>query len=353
MKKVWTYRIIFCLAFGLMTASAVAQRGNILSGFEQDSCSIGDAIQLKYTLILPKGSQVTEVDFSNYDTIVTATIFNLAMSDSTTSLSDYNDIENYDILDYGKWLAPNNQKITQTNDWQASNSGAMDTFENSVTFQFWEADYFLVPNPTFTINNQKIRNSGAAQIKIKAPDAEQITRDSTGLAEIKDIIREKENWLDYMLLYFIAGALLLVAGLVWFFWKRVPRDEAYIPSERVLPAHELALQALDELKQKELWQAGQVKEYYTEISYIVRNYLEGRFGIQALESTTSQITRQLHQKSFPKELQKNMNELLAGADIVKFAKGTPTEAFHNQTLQYAYDLVNQSIPKPIDESEAN
>ena len=87
---------------------------------------------------------------------------------------------------------------------------------------------------------------------------------------------------------------------------------------------------MDQLKEQKLWQRGLVKEFYSSLTDIVRVYLNGRFGVQAMESTTAEIMQMT--KNVPeidKDLRSNLQDLLERADFVKFAKAQ-AEANENE-----------------------
>ena len=121
------------------------------------------------------------------------------------------------------------------------------------------------------------------------------------------------------------------------------------PPKPKLPPHVIALQELEKLKGEQLWQQDKVKDYYTRLTDIVRVYIEDRFGVPAMESTTFEILADfkagdshLNAKAFS-ELQ----EILELADFVKFAKLTPYPDDNQKMLNNAYLFVNETIPAEI------
>jgi len=152
-----------------------------------------------------------------------------------------------------------------------------------------------------------------------------------------------EDFLPYGILTLVVAAL--AAG---YFYYRRRKKHAQEP-ERVIahiPPHEQALYALHDLEEKRLWQQGKLKEYYSEITEIVRKFFEGRFGIIALEMTSDEIMRQM--KSIPEAQPhwKEMNTFFLIADLVKFAKYESTPAEHENEMKWAYAIVQSMIPKP-------
>lgn len=119
----------------------------------------------------------------------------------------------------------------------------------------------------------------------------------------------------------------------------------------IVPSHELALQQLKALENKQLWQKGEVKAYHSELTRIIRAYLENRYGIQALEMTTEQILAQLNTLDFDADWNDRLREMLQAADLVKFAKAEPPSVFHERMMDYAVSFVEAT--KKVIEIEKN
>lgn len=107
-----------------------------------------------------------------------------------------------------------------------------------------------------------------------------------------------------------------------------------------MPPHILALQQLEKVKEESIWKDGKTKEYYSSISDSVRLYIEGRFGIQALELTTDEIVRAFKSQVVDAASKEKLQQLLVLSDFVKFAKVLPIEQEHTLALQNAFDFVN-------------
>jgi hypothetical protein len=106
------------------------------------------------------------------------------------------------------------------------------------------------------------------------------------------------------------------------------------------PAHIIALRELEKLKEEKLWEKGEIKNYYTRLTEILRQYLENRYKIYSLELTTGETLEALVKTGFKKDGTYNqLKTVLTGADLVKFAKYNP-EPHENQThYQSSLDFV--------------
>jgi hypothetical protein len=149
--------------------------------------------------------------------------------------------------------------------------------------------------------------------------------------------------------YLIALVLIGAACAAYLYWRtkrRAHRDEAIVVTPAVAP-HTLALMQLRELEEKRLWQQGRVKEYYSEVTEIIRRFLEGRFGIPALELTSDEVLQRLNVFDEADPVVKQLQLFLTTADLVKFARYEPTPAENGDELSIAYEIVRSLIPKPV------
>jgi hypothetical protein len=104
---------------------------------------------------------------------------------------------------------------------------------------------------------------------------------------------------------------------------------------------------LEKLRVKKLWQAGKMKEYHTELTDILRKYIEDRFRLMAMESTTSEILDDLQEKTgISKECRDILGKILSMADLVKFAKYAPLAEDHEGSMEYAIDFISRTYATP-------
>jgi hypothetical protein len=150
-----------------------------------------------------------------------------------------------------------------------------------------------------------------------------------------------------------SGIILLLAAAAFFgyrYWKRrrarrAAGGEAEVRPAR--PAHIIALEQLAVLKEKKLWEQGQVKEFYSEITEIFRRYLENRYSMMALEETTDEILAGMRKLRFPDRLLGDSERILRRADLVKFAKGTPIVREHEEMFIVVHDVVEKTKVAPM------
>ena len=158
-------------------------------------------------------------------------------------------------------------------------------------------------------------------------------------------------------LIWVILALLLIGGLIYYLKTRKKKEITEEEIIAALPPFEEALERLHKLDEKLLWQNNQVKQYYSELTEIIRAYIEKELKIPALESTTDELIETLRDFNDAKtietsrEIIKKLKELLSEADLVKFAKSKPLSHEIEEDRRDAEDVLNGLKPKPEEVEE--
>jgi len=175
--------------------------------------------------------------------------------------------------------------------------------------------------------------------------------------DIKDIVpaNESSDWWKYLL------GLVLIAGFgAFIYWYTKKRQKKTIEKEIYKTPIEKATSLLNNLEKKELWQHGEVKAYYSELTDIVRNYIEEAIEIPAMESTTSELIEGLKMVSQKKKMNlskdtfDNLLGVLKQADLVKFAKSKPLDfeiTEDRKKLERAIVTLDKAIPVVVESDE--
>ncbi|MCD0489281.1 hypothetical protein LPB86_13655 [Pedobacter sp. MC2016-14] len=201
----------------------------------------------------------------------------------------------------------------------------------------------MIPSFTFTTSTGTF-NTNALPLQVNAVKVDT----SKGVYDIKEPLAVKYNWVDWikdhiMAIELSALGLLLVIGLIWLLAKRKKsKPVVNAPAKPLIPIHQLALQKLQELKQSQLWQQNEMKLYHSSLTDILREYLEKRYQINALEQTTEEIFKSLRNKDISDDDRKNLKELLVLADLVKFAKEKPLSTENEQSMESAINFIKNT-----------
>lgn len=176
--------------------------------------------------------------------------------------------------------------------------------------------------------------------------------------DIKDIAPAENpigNWWKYLL---IIALIIGIAAFIYWFLKK--RQEKKLQEAIIKTPIEKATTLLDTLEKKELWQKGEVKAYYSELTDIARNYIEEAIEIPAMESTTSELIQGLRAASVKKkmtlsqEIIENLERVLKQADLVKFAKSKPLDfeiTEDRNKIQKVILTLDKSIPVAVEVEE--
>lgn len=176
--------------------------------------------------------------------------------------------------------------------------------------------------------------------------------DSTDMAitDIKGIYKAPIWWWGILrwVLLALAIAGIGVGGyyLITYLQSRARKSEdEVLPAEPLRPAEEVALEKLDAIREQKIWQTGQVKEYHTQLTDVVREYIARRFEVSSVEQTSDETLRAMRGLlSDKKELYESLREMLTLADLVKFAKWTATPDENEKSLRSAYTFVKETTP---------
>ncbi|MCB0518158.1 MAG: hypothetical protein H6577_06300 [Lewinellaceae bacterium] len=238
--------------------------------------------------------------------------------------------------------------------WDTLKGGNSLLLRKDLLFTAWDSGYQRVPPISVVFQEGKKLDSVRTNdipIFVELP-----TADST-LADIKPIILEPATWKDYLPHIGTLVALLILAVLYFATRKNRKKEDLPQPPTVFIPPHEQALQQLKTLKDQKLWQRGELKSYHSELTHIVREYLEKRYAVQALEQTTDEILQQLKQTGFDSSLSEKLTTLLQTADLVKFAKAEPPADYHDRAMSDAEAFVRETklvlvSPDSTDQTDA-
>lgn len=243
-----------------------------------------------------------------------------------------------DTLQLSPWnavIAPSN--VLNQSTWTRTST----SFRKTISVLFFEADTILIPALPLVFSGKDTIFTNSLTIVVRATPAPE---ELTDMAPIKEIHREPTLWVDY--LPWILGSLLVLGMIGLFFWLANRRAAAHIKHRNIaISAHELALKKLQILAQKDLINKGLVKEYYAELTDILRAYLANRFEVPAMESTTEETIQALLSTSFPASDIPMLEYVLSQADEAKFARWMPADSFYAESWAFTHKIIAESAPK--------
>lgn len=218
---------------------------------------------------------------------------------------------------------------------------------------FDSGSYQIGPFPVVVNKDSLLSNTLALTVYTVQIDTTQ-----QAIFDIKEIYEVELSWKDYVQLYWMYGLavlLLIIAGFVLYrYLKKRGRiqDQPAAPVIPKLPPHVIALKALGALDEGKAWTVNQSKKYHTDLTDILREYIERRFLVEAHEQTTAEILRGMRLTGISEEQTAQLGNILRLADLVKFAKEKPTEEENKRSLRLSISFVEQTIPADVD-AESN
>ena len=214
---------------------------------------------------------------------------------------------------------------------------------------------------TYTIPRQKIligdyeAFTDSLKVEVRTIEVDTTQQPLYSIKPIIEVDKSPSNWWLYFLIIIVSLALVAFL-LYWFIWRQKPLTE----EEKValLPPYERAKLALVELDKSGYLQNDEIKEYYSELTGIIRKYLDEKVYDHALESTTEELINRLNllrdgnQIDLSKEDIDNIDTILRRADLVKFAKSKPDKELaimDRNTIDMEIDQVKEALPEPTEE----
>lgn len=167
-------------------------------------------------------------------------------------------------------------------------------------------------------------------------------------ADIKNQWKPDFVWQDYLLyLYILLGIIALAVGAYYLRKYLRARNHKQEEVAEMVPAqdpYQEAIQSIQVLKQKELWEHNQTKEYYTQMTDILRRYLWRVYGIDTMDKTSSEILESFRSRIGRDRMYGELNKILQTADLAKFAKYQPKSDENMSLLSASVAFIEEHKP---------
>jgi len=224
-------------------------------------------------------------------------------------------------------------------------------YDQYLTLTSFKDSLYLIPGLAFPVGRDTFFSDNIT-LNVVQP----FEMDTTNaITDIKPI-QKAPIWWWGIIRWILLGLLLAGLGVgIYYLVRYIQRKKGIlpdVPAEPARPAEEVALERLDQIKEAKLWQAGKVKEYHTELTDVVREYIASRFEVRSTEKTSDETLREM--KPVLKEqvdLYQRLKQMLTLADLVKFAKWSTTPDENETALLTAYDFVHQTTIKPEERND--
>lgn len=313
-------KILYILVFFLGCLNLSAQNVEVSASIDTNFLLIGEQTQIELKVEYRLDGQPVNVEFPQLKDTIVKSVEIITSSNVDTVYPDKNDLA----------LIQQIKKITITS---------------------FDSGYYEIPYFEFSINKQSFK-TGPLYINVQPVEVDT----NKAIFDIKEPIEEPFSFIDWLKenwVWISIGIVLLIGFYVLYkYLKNRPEPEVQevFPD---IPYYITTLEKLEKLKEQKLWQSGKVKMYHSEISEILREYLENRYHVNAPEQTTDEIMQSLRFHNIPPDLLTRLNKILVIADLVKFAKEQPLANENDASLIDTIEFVNQTKIVVINKNENN
>lgn len=227
--------------------------------------------------------------------------------------------------------------------------------QDVVLTSFKDSLLYIEPIP-FTVNGDTVR-SNSISLNVIMPFDKAAMDSTMAITDIKPVLKPKIWWWG-IIRWILLGLLIAGLGVGGYFlyqWLKKRKHEKVedINPELLRPCEEVALEKLDKIKQEKIWQAGEHKRYFSELTFVIREYIGRRYAIRSTEKTSDETLAAIKPvliAAEQKELYEKLRKMLQLADLVKFAKWQPTPDENEISLLSAYQFVRETTPAPQEET---
>nr|WP_243878517.1 BatD family protein [Winogradskyella sp. DF17] len=220
----------------------------------------------------------------------------------------------------------------------------------------FDSGYYTIPTQKILVGDNTLFTD-SLRIRVNAIEVDTTKQKLYDIKPIIEVDKSSGNWWKWLLLIFLV--LGIIAFIIyWFIWRKKPlTEEEEIAS---LPPYDRAKLAIDKLDEKGFLRSLKLKDYYSELTFIIRKYLDEKVYDHALESTTDELITRLqllkdgNQFPFTKETISNIGSILKRADLVKFAKSAPDIALAEMdkaTIAKEIEHIKDCLPEPTEEEK--
>ena len=210
----------------------------------------------------------------------------------------------------------------------------------------YDSGFYYIPEQIFETATEKAFTNPLGLTVNTVP----VDENTDDINAEKNIMSAPFSWIELARWSGIGlAAVLIIAIIVLLLMRFVFNKKVTILPETpevVLPAHVVALQKLEQIKTEKIWQQGQIKQFYTDITDVIREYLENGYQINAMEMTTEEIVALVKKNKDLDEIRIVLKEMLELSDLVKFAKFVPLENDNEKMVLDAFMIVEKTTKEP-------
>ena len=308
-------RFTVTIFFLIICALATAQEYSAKAKLDSAHILIGDYLNVRLEVTAPKGKPV----------------FIPVLTDKILQDADVP----FD------WIANSDVDTIVNNDYYV--------LKQTITITAFDSGSYVFPAiPVFDADSQLVAHTNPLHFEVTtvSVDTTAAFKDIKNISKINFTFHEMWMYVKKYSLFMLVG--LLVIGLIFYaVWRYMKNKQTQkpLPLEKPKPKikpHITALKELEKLRQKKLCEQGKIKEYYTELTDIIRIYIDGQWNIGAMEMVTTEIMEALKVTDIHEEVLKRIHQAFSIADLVKFAKYSPLPTDHDLAFRNCKEFVERT-----------
>lgn len=233
------------------------------------------------------------------------------------------------------------------------NDGKRMVLSRRYYFTSFDSALYLIPAFDVKVDGKEYHSKRVA-LKVLTFEIDTLHADS--IFGIKEELAPPFDWAEWRQVIWSAVAALLIAGLLSYVIYRLKTNKPIIRrirNKKRMAPHKVAMQKIEQIKEEKMWQSEDSKEYYTQLTDTLRNYIKERYGFNAMEMTSYEIIQKLQEVN-DEEAIAELRELFQTADLVKFAKYSTLINENDRNLVNAIEYINQTKleePEPAQQPE--
>lgn len=239
---------------------------------------------------------------------------------------------------------------------KSSAADQLEQIRRMIILQSFDSGLYRLPPLVYVTETGDTVLSNTVTLKVLPANVDSLTT----IHSMADVAKGGWKWydwlpdfiIDYWPWILVCLFIIVAGGWTWLVMKKKVAMPLVHKPKPVSP-YEVAITGLEKLKDEHLCENGREKEYYTRLTDILRHYLDGRFGINAMEMTSSQILRALESQPDTREHKGMMQRVLEMADFVKFAKMRPMPDDNVASWNRAIQFVEETKPAPVPADDEN
>jgi hypothetical protein len=218
----------------------------------------------------------------------------------------------------------------------------------TVILTAWDSGYYVIPPLYVSFIDKGDGSENVAETEPLLLEVLTVQVDTTkSIRDIKGLKQIPFSWQDALPYIFGTAIVVLLAWLGILLWRRFRRKEGLsVPVKPAKPPYDAAIEALNALRQKKLWQQGFTKQYYTELIDILRVFISDNWKINALEMTSDEILELHLLRSVDKDIYHELSQTLSLSDLVKFAKSDAVAYENERSLEIVRKFIELNKPEP-------